>query len=130
SLRRLMEGLGGYQFPSAEFQNNASKWLSPAGFPAAGWVEQVPASQRAAYERRTGNPIVTFDRQHMFVPVGARPEYLPATLVSGVPPMEMPGTDLGGERGLAAAVSRASAIYAVYATPLATLQDGTEGLFL
>src|SRR6266571_1433176 len=62
SLRRLMESLAGYQFPSAEFQSNASRWLIP-GFSAAAWVEQVPASQRAAYERRTGNSIVAQDRQ-------------------------------------------------------------------
>jgi len=129
SLRRLMESLAGYQFPSAEFQSNASRWLIP-GFSAAAWVEQVPASQRAAYERRTGNSIVAQDRQLRIVPIGARASYLPATFVSGVPPMEVPGTDLGGEPGLAAAVTRASTVYDVAATSLATLRDGTEGLFL
>ena len=69
----------------------------PAGFPAAAWIEQIPASQRAAYERRTGNPIVTIDRQLRIVPAGSRSSYLPATLVSGIPPMETPGIDLGGE---------------------------------
>jgi PAS domain S-box-containing protein len=129
-LRRLMESLAGYQFPSAEFQSNASRWLIPAGFSAAAWVEQVAASQRAAYERRTGNPIVIQDQQLSIVPAGARASYLPATFVSGVPPTEVPGTDLGGEPGLAVAVTRASAVYAVVATPLATLQDGTNGFFL
>jgi PAS domain S-box-containing protein len=129
-MRRLMETLAGYQFPGAEFQNNASRWLIPAGFSAAAWVEQVAASQRAAYEQRTGIPIVTQNRQLGIVPVGPRASYLPATFVSGVPPMEVPGTDLGGQPSLAAAVTRASVVYDVVATPMATLQDGTKGFFL
>jgi PAS domain S-box-containing protein len=130
SLRQLIESMTGSQFPGVEFRSNASRWLIPAGFSAAAWVERVPAPQRAAYQRRAGNPIVTRDRHFAMVPAGPRPEYLPATFVSGVPPMEVPGTDLSGEPGLAAAVARASAVYDVIATPLATLQDGTRGLFL
>jgi hypothetical protein len=129
-MRRLMENLAVYQFPGAEFQNNASRWLIPAGFSAAAWVEQVAASQRPAYERRTGTPIVTQNPQLRIVPAGARASYLPATFVSGVPPMEVPGTDLGGEPGLAAAATRASVVYDVVATPMATLQDGAQGFFL
>jgi PAS domain S-box-containing protein len=130
SLSRFMVGVAGNRVTSGEFESNASRWLSPAGFPAAAWVEQVPASQRAAYERRTGNPIVTIDRQLRIVPVGSRSSYLPATLVSGIPPMAVPGIDLGGESGVAAALTRASALDEVRATPLATLRDGEEGLFL
>ncbi len=44
--------------------------------------------------------------------------------------MAVPGIDLGGESGVAAAVTRASAVDDVRATPLATLRDGEEGLFL
>jgi PAS domain S-box-containing protein len=130
SLSRFMVSVAGNRVTSGEFESNASRWLSPAGFPAAAWVEQVPASQRAAYERRTGNPIVTIDRQLRIVPVGSRSSYLPATLVSGIPPMAVPGIDLGGESGVAAALTRASALDEVRATPLATLRDGEEGLFL
>jgi PAS domain S-box-containing protein len=129
-MRRLMETLAGYQFPGSEFQNNASRWLIPAGFSAAGWVEQVAAAQRAAYERRTGIPIVTQNQQLGIVRAGARASYLPATFVSGVPPMEVPGTDLGGEPGLAAAVTRASAVYDVVATPMTTLPASDKGFFL
>jgi PAS domain S-box-containing protein len=129
-MRRLMENLAGYQFPGAEFQNNASRWLIPAGFSAVAWVEQVAASQRSAYERRTGTSIVTQTSQLGIVPAGARASYLPATFVSGVPPMEVPGTDLGGQPGLAAAVTRASVVYDVVATPLATVQAGAKGFFL
>jgi PAS domain S-box-containing protein len=129
SLRRFMVSAAGIGVTAAEFERNASRWLSPAGFPSAAWVEQVPASQRAAYERRVGHPIVTRNRQLRIVPVGSRSSYLPATLVSGIPPLAVPGIDLGGESGVAA-VTRASALDKVGATPLETLRDGTSGLFL
>jgi PAS domain S-box-containing protein len=129
-LRRLMVGVAGSGVTSQEFESNSSRWLSPAGFPAAGWVERVPASRRARYERRIGHPIVTRDRQGRTAPAGSRSSYLPATLVSGIPPMTEPGIDLGGESGMAAALARASTLYDAGATPLTTLRDGTKGLFL
>jgi PAS domain S-box-containing protein len=130
SLRRFMAGAAGRGVTSQEFQSNASRWLSPAGFPAAGWVEQVPASRRAAYERRVGHTIVIRDRRGRIAPVGSRSTYLPATLVSGIPPMAVPGIDLGGESGMAAALARASTLDDARATPLSTLRDGTKGLLL
>jgi PAS domain S-box-containing protein len=130
SLRRFMGGSAGSRVTSQEFESNASRWLSPAGFPVAAWVEQVPASRRAAYERRVGHPIVARDRRGRIAPVGARPSYLPATFVSGIAPTAVPGIDLGGEPGMASAVTRASALQIALATPLATLRDGTNGLFL
>jgi len=123
SLSRFMASVAGSPDASQEFASTASRWLSPADFPAAAWIEQVPGPQRVAYERRTGNPIVTIDRQLRIVPAGSRSSYLPATLVSGIPPMETPGIDLGGESGVAAAVTRASALDEVRATPLTTLRD-------
>ena len=44
--------------------------------------------------------------------------------------MDLPGIDLSGETGMAAAVTRARQLYAVSATPLATLPDGETGLLL
>ena len=44
--------------------------------------------------------------------------------------MDLPGIDLSGETGMAAALARARALYAVSATPLATLYDGEDGLLL
>jgi PAS domain S-box-containing protein len=129
-LRRFMVGVPGSGVTSELFESNSSRWLSPAGFPAAAWVERVPASRRATYERRIGHPIVMRDRRGMMTRVGSRPSYLPATLVSGVPPMAVPGIDLGGESGMAAALARASSLYEADATPLATRRDGTKGLFL
>ena len=130
SLRRFMVSGTGIGVTVGEFERNASRWLSPAGFSAAAWVERVPASRRAAYERRVGQPIVTRNRQLRVVPVGSRSSYLPATLVSGIPPLTVPGIDLGGESGLAAAVARAVALDQADATPFETLADGTSGLFL
>jgi PAS domain S-box-containing protein len=130
SLRRFMVGVAGSGVTGEEFVSNASRWLSPAGFPAAAWVEQVPAYRRAAYERRIGHPIVTRDRRGRIVPVGPRSSYLPATLVSGIPPMAVPGIDLGSEPDMVAALARAGRLYDVGATPLTTLRDGTKGLFL
>jgi PAS domain S-box-containing protein len=128
SLRRYM--VSGTGVTSGDFASNASRWLSPPGFDAAAWVERVPASRRAAYERQIGQPIVTRDPRLRIVPVGSRSSYLPMTLVSGISPMAFPGIDLGGEPGVAAALARAKALNAVRATPLTTLRDGTKGAFL
>jgi PAS domain S-box-containing protein len=128
SLRRFMAA--GRAVTSQQFGGTVSRWLSPAGFPAAAWVKQVPASMRAAYERRMGQPIVTRDRGGRIAPVGSRPLYLPAALVSGIAPMAVSGIDLGGVSGMSAALDRASASGDARATPLATLPDGAHGLFL
>jgi PAS domain S-box-containing protein len=130
SLRRFMVGVPGGGVTSDAFASNSSRWLSPAGFPAAAWVEPVPASQRAAYERRIGHRIVSQDRRGRLASVRSRSEYLPATLVSGVVPMAVPGVDLAGGFGVAAALDRASSLYDAGATPLARRPDGTNGLFL
>jgi PAS domain S-box-containing protein len=130
SLSRFMVSAAGTGVTAEEFERNASRWLSPAGFPAAAWVEQVAASRRAAYERRAGHPIVTRNRQLRIVPVGSRSSYLSATLVSGIPPLAVAGIDLGGESGVAAVVTRAIALDQVAASPLETLPDGTSGLLL
>jgi PAS domain S-box-containing protein len=130
SLRRFVAGSAAGGVRSEDFAGNASRWLSPGGFPAAAWVQKVPASQRAAYERRIGRPIVTRDGRGRILPVGSRSTYLPATLVSGVPPMAVPAIDLGGEAGMAAALARTSSRRDTRATPLSTLRDRTAGFFL
>ena len=130
SLRRFMLDAGGTGVTSDDFARNASRWLSPADFPAAAWVEPVPAADRPGYERRIGQPIVTPDERHSVVPAGSRSSYLPATLVSGFPPLALPGIDLGGEPGMAAALDRASGLGPVTATPVAGQDTGMSGLFL
>ena len=130
SLRRFMLDAGGTGVTSDQFARNAFRWLSPADFPAAAWVEPVPDSQRAEYERRTGQPIVTPDERHSVVPAGSRSSYLAATLVSGFPPLALPGIDLSGEPDMAAALDRATHLDGVTATPVAGPDTGTNGLFL
>jgi PAS domain S-box-containing protein len=130
SLRRFMLDARSTGVTSDQFARNALRWLGPARFPAAAWVEQVPDSGRAAYERRIGQAIVTADARSGVVPLGSRSSYLPATLVTGFPPMAVPGIDLSGASGLAAALSRATRRNGVVATPLASPITGTRGLFL
>ena len=130
SLRRFMLDARSTGVTSDQFAGNALRWLGPARFPAAAWIEQVPDSERAEYERRIGQAIVTADARYGVVTLRSRSSYLPATLVTGFPPMAVPGIDLSGASGLAAAVSRATRLNGVVATPLASPRTGTRGLFL
>jgi PAS domain S-box-containing protein len=130
SLRRFMLDARNSGVTSDQFARNALRWLGPAGFPAAAWVERVPASRRAAYERRIGQAIVTADARSGVAPLGSRSSYLPATLATGFPPMAVPGIDLSGAPGLAAAIGRATRLNGVVATPLASPRTGARGLFL
>ena len=130
SLRRFTLDASGTGVTSDQFARNALRWLSPAGFPAAAWIERVPDSRRAAYERRIGQSIVTSDERRRVVPRGSRSSYLPATLVSGFHPIAVPGIDLSGAPGMAAALTRATRLDDVVATPIAPPTTGTSGLFL
>ncbi|HEY6762503.1 MAG TPA: GAF domain-containing protein [Baekduia sp.] len=128
SLRQFMLDRSGTGVTSDQFTRNALRWLSPARFSAAAWVEPIPNARRAAYERRIGQSIVTPDSG--VVPRDSRSSYLPATLVSGFPPLAVPGVDLSATPGMAAALARARRIDGVSATPMAASSDGTRGLFL
>ena len=130
SLRRFMVDAGGTGVTGAQFARNAFWWLSPAGFAAAAWVERVPASRRAAYERSIGQPIVSPGGAYGAESAGSRASYLPATIVSGFPPLSVAGIDLSGEPGMAAALARSSGLDGVAATPSAGAVAGTRGLFL
>ncbi|HEY2200828.1 MAG TPA: PAS domain S-box protein, partial [Solirubrobacteraceae bacterium] len=130
SLRRFMVDAGGTGVTAAQFASNAFWWLGPAGFPAAAWVEQVPASRRRAYEQRLGQPIVFPNQQYSVVPAGSRISYLPATLVSGFPPLSLAGIDLSAEPGMDIALERATRQGGVAATALGAGVAGTPGLFL
>jgi PAS domain-containing protein len=130
SLRRFMEEAGGTGVTNAQFSRNAFGWLSPAGLPAAAWVERVPASQRAGYERRNGQPIVSPDAPYRVLPAGSRSSYLPATLVSGFPPLAEAGVDLGREPGVAEAVRRATRVNGVAAAAPGAVVSGMRGLLL
>jgi PAS domain S-box-containing protein len=130
ALRRLMLDARSTGVTSDRFARDALRWLGPARFPAAAWVERVPASRRAAYERRTGQAIVTADPRYGVAPLGSRSSYLPATLVTGFPPMAVPAIDLSGATGLAEALGRATRANGVIATPIASSSTGPRGMFL
>ena len=130
SLRRFMAGAVRGGVTNGQFANMASRWLSPADLTAAAWIEQVPASRRATYERRIGRQIVVADRRGRIARARPRASYLPATLVTGIPPMSVPGLDLAGEPGVAAAIGRARTLYQITATSLASSRDELGGLFL
>ena len=114
----------------AEFVEIGALWLAPSGLPAAGWVERVPAADRAAYERRIGHPIVVPTPTGALVPVGPRTTYYPATFVTRSPPMSTEGVDLGGIAAVVDAIARPGTAFQASATPLLRLSDGTAGLFL
>ena len=130
SLRRFMLDAKSAGVTSEQFARNALRWLGSARFWAAAWVEQVPDSRRAAYERRIGKAIVAPDPRYGVEARGSRSSYLPATLVSGFPPMAVPGIDLSGAPGMAVALSRATRLGGVVATPMSSPRTGTRGLYL
>jgi PAS domain S-box-containing protein len=73
---------------------------------------------------------VTADKRHSVLPAGSRFSHLAATLVSGFPPLALPGIDLSGEPDIATALDRATHVDRVTATPVAGPDTGTNGLFL
>jgi PAS domain S-box-containing protein len=128
SLRRFMSDEGATGVTNGAFMRTAVRWLSPGDLPAAAWAEEVRDADRAAYERRIGRPIATPGERGRAAPPGA--SYLPATLISGFPPMDSRGIDLRAEPGVAEALHRAIHPGGVGATPIAARRDGTRGLFL
>jgi PAS domain S-box-containing protein len=128
SLGRFMSDEGARGVSNDKFKRNALRWLGPAGIPAAAWAEEVRAEDRAAYEGHLGRPIVAPDAPGQVVPPSS--SYLPATLVSGSPPLASRGMDLRREPGIAAALRRAIQPGGVGATTVAARRDGTRGVFL
>jgi PAS domain S-box-containing protein len=128
SLRRFISTEGAAGVTNDQFAQIALRWLDPAEVPAAAWVEEIPAGERADYERRLGHVIIT--PEQLGKPEPPRSSYLPATLVSGYPPIDVRGIDLGLEPGMVEAVARAEQPGGVASTPFAARRDGTSGLFL
>src|SRR5256714_9578326 len=56
SLRRFMGDAGGTGGTSAQFATKALGGLSPAGLPAAAWIERGPPPRGAAHPPRAGQP--------------------------------------------------------------------------
>jgi PAS domain S-box-containing protein len=128
SLQRFMTNEGSRGVTNAEFARNALQWLIPAELPAAAWAEQVKAPDRAAFEQRIRHAIVAPDSPHRTVPPAS--SYLPATLVSGFPPMNLLGIDLSREPGIVEILDRKKCDCSVGATPIRSHRGNTSGLFL
>jgi PAS domain S-box-containing protein len=116
-LRRLLVGNVGSRVTSSQF-TNLGAMLRPVDLYAAAWIEEVPASERPAYERRTQHRIIV-------APGRAPAVLLPATLVTGSTPVTVPGIDLSGETGLLAQLSTLQTLYSITST-----QRGANGLIL
>jgi PAS domain S-box-containing protein len=129
-VRRFLAQPDGSGITNKQFADIGARWLGPVGLPAAAWVERVSEADRARYERRTGHRIVIPTSSGGLLPAGLRSTYLPATLVTGSPPLSTPGIDLSGSSGIAAAVARPQTAYSVSATRLVKLAGGTTGLYL
>jgi PAS domain S-box-containing protein len=128
SLHSYMLDAGGAGITNDQFTRNASRWLGPGGFPAAAWAEEVQAAGRRQYERRSGRPIVMADEPNRSAPPS--PSYLPATLVSGYPPLDVRSVDLRREPGIAAALVRAMSPGGVATTQISGGRARASGLFL
>jgi PAS domain S-box-containing protein len=116
-LRQLLVGNVGARVTSNQFATLGAM-LRPVDLSAAAWIEEVPASERVAYERRTQHRIIV-------APGRAPAIYLPATLVTGSKPLTVPGIDLSGEPGLLAQVSSLQTLYSITST-----MRGANGLTL
>ena len=111
-----------------EFARVALRWLLPAGIQSAAWAEIVRATDRARYERHLGQAILRAGVPREVAPRAS--VYLPATLVSTFPPLNVRGLDLRREPGIVAALASAIRPGGVGVTPIAARKDGTNGLFI
>jgi PAS domain S-box-containing protein len=101
SLRGFMVDHVSPGVTNGQFVDIGSRWLAPAGLPAAAWVKRVPGSTR-----------------------------LRATLATRVPPIAVPGLDLGAAPSFSEAAARAARHPGPVATRLERLGDGTRGLYI
>jgi PAS domain S-box-containing protein len=129
-VRRFLTGHISPGVTTEQFGDIGARWLGPVGIPAAAWVQRVSDYERPGYELRTGHQIVEPTQSGGVSHPGARESYLPATLVTGIPPMSVPGIDLSSAAGVAAAAALPQTAYRATATSLGELPDGTAGLFL
>ena len=86
------------------------------------WIERVPRTQRAAYERRTGRPILAAVPGERPVVAPPRPVSYPVTFaVTGGAAPPARGTDVGRERSRRATLEAAARSGEPRATPPVTL---------
>ncbi|HEX6651545.1 MAG TPA: hypothetical protein VF072_02285, partial [Thermoleophilaceae bacterium] len=100
----------------ARFARWAGATSASVGLNDVLWVERVPASERASYERVRGVRIRRLTPSGRIVPAGEARSYLPATYTSMTRPELLPGVDVSGFSGLAAAIRDRARIFAVGAS--------------
>jgi PAS domain S-box-containing protein len=94
------------------------------GLTTAIWLESVGATERRAYERRTGTRITRLPGTR---PTRRAASYLPATFITGG---TLPaGVDMSGEHALASTLRNPASVFAGTASPVGSL-GGRRGFFL
>jgi PAS domain S-box-containing protein len=118
------DALRGERTPNAgRFAALEGSATATVGLTTALWVEQVPARDRRAYERRVHAPIRTLGGQ----PVSRRISTYPASFVTGV---RLPkAVDVSGVRGLGATLRNPTSLFAGTATPVVSFA-GRSGFFV
>jgi PAS domain S-box-containing protein len=128
-VRSFAVGLGsalkGEPAPSGRrFAELVGSATGTVGLTTALWIEQVPAGDRRAYERRIRGPIRPLSGQRL----ARRPDvYLPATFVTGLRLRE--GADVSDVSALADTLRDPTSVFAGTATPIATFA-GRRGFFV
>ncbi len=113
----------------ATFGEIVARGLRSTGLGNALWVERVPASERRAYERRLGRPIVRSSPGGAFVTAPRAPFYLVATYTAGPSAALRPGLDISNSSALAAQLTDPASRFAVTASRRDRL-GGDPGFFL
>lgn len=104
--------------------------LGDGGLDGAAWVPRVPASQRAAYERRIGIEIRERSIGPLLKRAANRPMYFPVTFGTseGSRPSRVKGFDLGSDPLRARYLRRSGITGQAVATPLVRLLIGGLGI--
>jgi diguanylate cyclase (GGDEF)-like protein len=104
--------------------------LGDGGLDGAAWVPRVPASERAAYERRVGVEIRERSIGPLLKRAADRPEYFPVTFGTseGDRPSRVKGFDLGSDPLRAHYLRQSGVTGQAVATPLVRLLIGGLGI--
>ena len=113
----------------ARFARWASATSASVGLNDVLWVQRVPSTGRARYERLQGFPITRLTGSGDLTRAPPAPSYLPATFTSQSRPELRPGVDVTSFPGLAGAIGDRARIFAVGASRAGALGPET-GFYL
>jgi PAS domain S-box-containing protein len=103
------------------FARLAGSTAGGVGLVDALWVEDVPDSERRAYERRLGSPITRLTPSGGSEPAPRARSYLAVTFTSRTRPELRPGVDVSGWPALARAIRDPASAFAVSASGVGSL---------